>query len=422
MPLFSDAIASFRSRGTPQPSESAWLNWFTSTTGGSIELAQGLSASYTTIYQRQPYVFAAVNKIARGVARMPLKPYQQDGKVRRQVFDGPLSELMNRPMIGLTPFRLKEHLVKSTMCYGNGIIVKLGMKDDADTPTELMPSPAYGWRLGKGDTYIWTSREGKEFTFERWQIIHCAFYDLDDCGFGVSQLEPLRSTLYQEDAARRYGNAAFRNGARPGSVLKTDQKLKPETAAALRANMESIHGGPDDAFKIAVLEQGLEWVNPPASDLEEAAVVLHRKLAREEVASVLDVPQPAIGILDEANYNSIEILHTTLYQDSIGVWVQLIEETLQEDLIYRTPAFEGQYLKFNMNSVLRAPTEQRYRANATAITSGFKTPNEIRALEDDPPSDQPEADMLLFPMNLSGAVGAQLAEDTGQEDDTDDRA
>ena len=42
---------------------------------------------------------------------------------------------------------------------------------------------------------------------------------------------------------------------------------------------------------------------------------------------------------------------------------------------------EGYYLKFNADVILRADTKNRYEAYAQSIQNGFKTPNEIRAME-----------------------------------------
>ena len=403
---FLDAIAKLRGMGVPS-------SYLPITYHGSIALSGGSAATYLELYQRQPWVYAAVNKLARSVGRMPLKAYEFNGASRSRLRDNDLARLASRPSTITTPFGWKERMVKNTIIYGNGISVKIGVNSPEDIPDELMPAPSIGWSLGENNTYVWQSAAGEKFPFPRWQIVHFRFWDLDESGFGLSMLEPLRKTLAIEDAAQRLGVAAFDNMTRPAAILKTDQTLKQEVIDALKADMKSLHGGVDRAFKMALLQQGLDWAPAPSADLNEAAVIDHRKLSKEEVAAVIDVPQPTIGILDEANFASIDMLHTMLYQDSLGPWVTLIEETLQAEFVEMIPAFAGQFVEFDMNSVLRGDIGSRYRAYATAITSGFKTPNEIRALENDPPSDQPDADRLLFPTNLSGAVGAQLAQDNG---------
>lgn len=412
MPLFSEAIANLR--GRPARSSSPWPSYIGLAREGSIELTDGATASYTTLYHENVWVRAAVNKIASGMMRMPAKVYRRNGRTKERFYDGDLYRLLERrPMAGWTPSRFREGVAKSTAIFGNAIAVKLGMQDESSTPTEVMLAPATGWTVGSDDDYVWTSRAGDKYPFKRWQIIHFRFWDTDENGFGVSPLEALRKTLANDDAARRYSFAAFKNGARPGSVLKTDQVLTKEVAERLKAEFQALHGSVDNAFKLAVLQQGLDFA-VIEHNLEKAAVVAHRELTPIEVAAAYDIPPAMIGWQKDANFASIDMYHTMLYQDSLGPWVVMTEETLQLDLVDPTPAFDGLFVEIDMNAVMRGDYPSRIRAHATAITTGQKTANEIRALENDPPSDQPEADMLLFPLNLAGAVGAQLAEDTGQ--------
>ena len=404
---FLTAISKLRGAGTPA--------WLPVTYEGRIELAGGSAATYSQLY-RQPWVYAAVNKIARGIGRMPLKAYQRSGDARDRLTNGDLARLTAHPSTITTPFGWKERIIKNTAIYGNAFVVKLGANTQYDIPDELFPSPSIGWTVGEGDTYVWTSALGEKFPFPRWQVIHFRFWDLDEHGFGISMLEPLRRTLAIEDAAQRLGVAAFNNATKPASILKTDQTLKKEVIERLTADMKAIHGGVDNAFKMAVLQQGLDWAPVPSADLNDAAVIDHRKITREEVAAVFDVPQPTIGILDEANFASLDMLHTMLYQDSMGPWISLIEETIQMEFVDMIVEFTDQFVEFDMNSVMRGDISTRYRAYATAIASGFKTPDEIRKLENDPPmaNVQPEAGMLHFQLSQSsGAVGGQLAQDTG---------
>jgi phage portal protein BeeE len=47
----------------------------------------------------------------------------------------------------------------------------------------------------------------------------------------------------------------------------------------------------------------------------------------------------------------------------------------------------GVYSKFNADVMLRGDTKTRYDTYAMAIQNGIKTPNECRAMEEDPPMD-----------------------------------
>lgn len=393
--LFSDAISGLRSTAIARPRSDSYRFNMPMIRAGSIDLVAELTASYATIYHTQPWVYASVNKLARSVGMLPLKSYQRaEGQDRERTLSGPLYELTRKPFGAGTPSYWKQHIVGSCLLWGNAFVVKLGAGSSARVPEELFPAPAIGWTVGQNDTYIWTSDSGQEFPFERWQVMHFKYWDTTVDGFGVSALEPLRRTLAIEDAASRLGVAAFKNGVNPASILKSDQKLDDVVLARLRAEVERLYGSVDKAFRVAILEMGLDW-KPLTYDLNESAVLDHRKLTREEVAAVFDIPQPAIGILDEANFASIDALNQMFWQGSMGPWLRMIEETIQVELIDWIPAFEGQFVELDENMMLRGTPLQRAEMYQRMYTARVTTPNENRAKEGLPRiTDDPTADQL----------------------------
>ena len=58
----------------------------------------------------------------------------------------------------------------------------------------------------------------------------------------------------------------------------------------------------------------------------------------------------------------------------------------------------GFYSKFNVDTILRADIKTRYESYKEAIQNGFKTPNEIRELEEDEPLEG--GDVLLINGNM----------------------
>jgi HK97 family phage portal protein len=416
MSLFSDAIASMRPSRTARPRGDGH-NWTLPTIrSGRIDLVADLTASYAQIYHTQPWVNAGTNKLVRQVGMLPLKAYEREGPDRERLYDGELHRLMTRPFTAGTPTYWKQHLMGSTIVWGNAIFVKMGVSSPEDVPDELFPAPAIGWSLGENNTYVWTSEKGEQFPFERWKIIHFMHWDTAQNGFGVSAYEPLRRTLAIEDAATRFSIAAFKNGVNPASVVQTDQKLDQDVLKRLKASIQNLYGGVDKAFRLAVLEQGLDW-KPLTHNLQESALLDHRKLTREEVAAVLDVPQPTMGILENANFASVRELHQMLYQDSLGPPLRMIEETLKRDLIDPIPEFAGQYVEFDLGMILRGDINQRSIAYQRFISAGVYTPNECRALENLPRSENPAADEIHIPLNLSPNAAVAEADDQVDEGD-----
>lgn len=388
------------------PVERSWVyNWAWQDSPGGIPLVGGLTASYAAMYERQPWVYIAVNKLARGIARLPLKVYTGgEGDERERDRTSPLARLLARPYPGGTPFGLKSALVGDLAVYGNAIAIKEGAGPRGDrVPRALYPVCPRGWSIDRDGDYLYRHPEtGKETPYRREQILHIAYWRPGTGMMGLSPLEPLRMTLAIEDAAQRLGVATFGNGARPSSVLRTDQDLPREKIAELREGVARMYKGIDKAGLPAILTNGLDW-KAMAWDMEQAAVVDFRKLTREEVAAAYDIPPVLLGILDRATFSNVEELHLAFYQDTLGPWTTLIEETLYEQLIAPVPEFaaDARFAEFDLNAVLRGAIAQRYDALNKATGGPWMKVNEARRLENLPAAAQEEAELIRFPLNMS---------------------
>lgn len=368
-----------------------------------VPIVGPLNLSYGDLYKSQIWVHVVVNKLARGIGRLPLKAYARDAEgARTRLRDGPLAQLLTQPAPGLTPSQWKQQIVGDMSVYGNALQLIDRPRPDAPA-TSLTPLPAEGWRTD-GDTYYYTDRRtGQKTSYPAWKILHFRFWSPTSMGFALAPLEPLRQTLAIEDAAQRLGVASFQNGARPSGVIRTDQDLSRESLARLRDDIKRLYGGPDKAATPAILTNGLDW-KTMSWDMQQAAVIDHRKLTREEVCAVYDIPPTVVGILDRATFSNIEELHLSLYQDTLGPWNTLIEETLDVQLLAGVPDYAGAFVEFDLNEVLKGNIEARYRAYQSAIAAGWMMPNEARQRENFPAvTDQPEANELHVSLALGGS-------------------
>lgn len=374
---------------------------------GSITLDADYLASYEEIVKKQLWVRIAVNKLAYTIGRLPLKTYQRgNGNSRERVSDTPLATLLRRPNGTKETGHaagFQARIAYDLFTYGNAIIVKIQPRPDR-APTELRPFTPRGWTID-GDTYIYRDpMTGKETSFPSWRIIHLIEPGPTTEGFGISRLEAARLTLAIEYAAQRLGVSFFQNGAQPSSIINVKNVPEGVDRAGVveRFKQEVVRrfGGVNKAGLPAVLEGDVTWESI-AHNLNDSAVVDHRQLTREEVAALYDIPQPAIGILDEANFASVDALHLMFYQDSMGWPVNLIEDVFASQLIAGVSEFEDQFVEFDLNALMRGSFMQRMQGYATAINARVLKPDEARGYENLPPAaaDQPEAGMLQFPLN-----------------------
>lgn len=377
---------------------------------GAIPLVNGKSMTYEQLYIAQPWVRTAVNKIANGIARLPLDVYQRasEGEGRERLRDGWLAQLLANPVPGYSPYWFKASVAGNVAIHGNCIAVKV-RNGPGMPPVQLIPSSFASWRAVAGksrpvDWWVFYPADGKPIPFRPEEVVHFGFWSSGTSGVCSSPMEALRTTLLVEDAAQRTQAASYQNGARPSGVFTTSNALPDADAVSrMRAEAESLYGGVDNAFRIAVMYGGLKW-EPMSHSLVDSEIIATRKLTREEVAAVYDIPPPTIGILDQATYSNIDTQHRMFYQDSLGTWTVMIEEALGTQLIASEPLMAGQFVEFNMNEVLKGDTEARMAAYNAA--QWWLTPNEVRQRENLPQlTDDPEADRIHIEMNRGGASG-----------------
>lgn len=393
---------------------------------GYLTLSRDYTAAYEEIIKRQLWARIAVNKLAYSIGRLPLKAYRRgaDG-ARERVTDTPLAELLRRPNDTKetgNPVGFQARIAYDLYTYANAIIVKVQTRPDA-VPVQLLPvSPRY-WTIDADGNYVYSGPEGQRQVYPPWRIIHLIEPGPTVDGFGVSRLEAARLTLAIEYAAQRLGVATFENGARPSSIINLKRSdLSKEAIERFKAEVLARFGGVERTGIPAVLEGDIEW-HTLTHNLNDAAVVAHRQLTREEVAALFDIPQPAIGILDEANFASVDALHVMFYQDTLGWPIRLIEQGLQAQLIDGVPAFADQFVEFDLNAVMRGAFKQRMEGYRVGIAAGIFTSDEVRAWENLPSmaDKQPEAGLLRFPVNYAtGTVpdgpGGEEELDAGDRD------
>lgn len=368
-------------------------------TGGYIPLlrGEGLALSYEAMYRTQPWVYAVVNKLAYGGARLPLKAfmYEGDGDARVRARGTDLERLLKKPRPGVSSFEFKLDIWMSLLLHGH--CLKLKVRESAGAPPyELWDVP---WRLvqtieDERGIIGYTITVGNDtIALAPSDVIHF------ELAGGVSPLEPLRRTLALEDAALTYQGNNFLNGVTPRGAFVSDQQISKDAAARVRDELAQMHAGVDNAGKFGVLGNGFKWAQMGASAVD-AELINQRKLSREEVCGAYDVAPPLVGILDRATFNNVEELHKGLYVDSIGPKAQMIEEAMQAQLVDVEPAWDGYFVEHDMNAVLRPDTEARMRSYMMAQQSSTYSINERRKLENLPPIDDPLADTVLMPANM----------------------
>jgi HK97 family phage portal protein len=384
----------------------------------------GTGASFAHLYRTQPWVATTINKLTRQVARPPLKAYERDSQgQKKRLTDGRLYELLQRPALRRGPINLKQWMSFPTLLNGNGAIQKM-RKEIAGPPTSFRSLdwrtlvPEFDRSTGEIDHWVCTQFGKTEFIPVD-DIVHFAWEGPDGL-LGVSPLRQLGVTLRIERAAQIWQEATFRNSVRPsGGITLPDGDLAKDKIyrAELASDLARLHAGGPNAGRPLVLPPGSEW-QAFSANASEAALIEQRTVAREEIAAVFDIPPPVIGILDHATYSNMDtIFEKVLFGPVLGPWFTLFEETFGAQVLDDEPAFEGQWVEFDLSEVLRGDPVKQAMALKTQMQSGQLTINEVRDIQNKPRFDHPSCDLPMIPANNIAFVGGedQTGDVAGQE-------
>ena len=329
----------------------------------NYERHQSLS-TYGALYAVQTWVYVLVSKRARSLARLPLKTYIRDDLNRPEAEpDNPYRALLDNPNPAIPSYRFWEWTSSTYDVYGEAMWLK--RRDRGGRPYQLVPlhpnAMQYDERSG-----LWYFDNGKVWLrdIKPADLVHFKSYNPGDSIRGLSALEPLRATLAHEAAAKDSTSAFWRNGARPAFGLKHPGNLSEGAQARLRAQVDSTYSGVENTGRTMIWEEGMEPA-PISISSKDAQYIDSRKLNREEVCAVFDMPPPAVQILDHATYSNITEQMRSLYRDTMGSILSAFESDLDSQL--RAPDFaDDVYAEFLLDGVLRGDFEQRVDAFAKA--------------------------------------------------------
>ena len=180
-------------------------------------------------------------------------------------------------------------------------------------------------------------------------------------------------TISTED----HGSRLFKNGARPGFALSSDEPIKPEAADKVRESWERMHAGSDNQHKTAILPYGLKPVQLGLTS-DDAQFLETRKFELSDIARFFGVPPHKIYDLERATFSNIEHQGLEFVQDTLLPIARIWEAAISRDLIVDDETY---FAEFSFDFYLRGDSTSRAAFYKELSYLGVLNINEIRAYE-----------------------------------------
>ena len=347
-------------------------------------------------------VYACVRLLAETVAGLPLHLYRmKDGtNAKERAVDHPLYKLLYRqPNPEMTSFSFRETMMTHLLLWGNSYaqIIRDG-KNNVLALYPLLPEYVETDRDEKGQIYYIYHAYTDEVPGEQNKDIYFRYdevFHVPGLGFnglvGFSPIAMMKNSLGTTLAVEKYGSSFFRNGAQPSGVLEHPGVLKnPEK---IRENWSDVYGGANNAHKVAVLEEGMQYkaISLPPEDSrmqykaislppEDSQFLSTRQFGVNEICRIFRVPPHMVQDLEHATFSNIEHQSIDFVVHTLTPWLVRFEQAIIKDLLL--PDEQDLYFpKFNVDGLLRGDYQSRMQGYATGISNGFLSPNDIHRLE-----------------------------------------
>lgn len=342
-----------------------------------------------------PAVNACIEILSDSVAKMPI--FVMDSRTRERQPEHPiLSLLASRPTEALTPFDYAKLVESRRIAYGNSyVLINRGHWGE---PVELIPIPP-GYMLPYRHTdgnlwYIGIDPKTNEYRkFWPADILHYKAFSSDGLE-GISYLQRGREIIEAGMQAQKYEVNFYKNGQQLSGVLSTDTDLDQRTRHdadgnpidiknKIREAWEKIHAGSDNAYRIAVLDNGLKFT-PITATNRDAQFIENKAASIEDIGRLFNIPLYKLGVGQQTYASNVQAA-IEFMQRSLSPIVTAYE---QEDTYKLLTTIErtDRHLEIrrNMMGELRGDWAARGAWYKTMREIGAYNVNDILALEDMP--------------------------------------
>lgn len=209
-------------------------------------------------------------------------------------------------------------------------------------------------------------------------------------------------------AVQAYGNTYFDNDATPPFVILHKGSFKDEDSKSnfMKAWKRWTSGRNRGAPGLLEYDMAIQQM---AFDNEKSQFLETRKELWLDIARLWRIPPHKVGILDKATFSNIEHQSLEFVVDTLGPWLELIEQSITKTFLART----GRYFEFNVASLLRGDIKTRFEAYALGRQWGFLSVNEIRRLENRNGIGA-AGDRFIEPLNMTPVGQGPMDRDEGQ--------
>lgn len=339
-------------------------------------------------------IYAAVSRISNTIAAMPIHLYKGFELQR----DHPLERLVAyAPNATMTPFLFRQTMEACRNSEGNAYALIVPTEDgmsvaslDVLDPRRVTP------RRDRETREMWyelNAEDGKIFTIHNSSMLvlrHMAANGEK----GIRPVDVLRGTLDYDRDMKEF-SAKQLQGVNGGIALKIPTSLNGDKRTEyIRLFLENYRAS---GGSLVILDGGAEMTSFAKSPVD-AKVLDVERITKNRVATVYNIPAHMLGDYSDTNNATAEQLMREFMNMTNLPIVEMWENEHDRKLLSWDLVQQGYHFRFSMDNLLRADTETMAKKHQMAIRGGWMRPNEVRAVDNQPPD--PNGNELMISRDM----------------------
>ena len=309
-----------------------------------------------------PAVSSAVDFISGAVACMPVKLYKVEDEDIKEVNDRRTRYLNSDTGDTLDGYQLKKAMVEDYLMDKGGYCYIKKSRNNVSGLfyVETKEVSVYtNYNLDPIKKKVEFKVNGK--TYKNYEMIKL-LRNTKDGGQGIGVTDEVNKTLETAFSTLCYQLGLVKTGGNKKGFLLSENKLSDEAIKALKEAWTKLYK--NNSENVVILNNGVKFQESSNSSVE-MQLNENKKELETEINRIFHI---------EDNFNNT-------FKKAIFPVVRAFETALNSTLLLENEK-DDHYFKFDIKEIVKADIKERYEAYRIAITSGFKTINEVRKEED----------------------------------------
>jgi HK97 family phage portal protein len=324
-------------------------------------------------------VWAAMRLLSESISTLPVGVFRREANGDTAELNNELAFLIKyQPNTYQNKITFYEKIIMDMLSDGNSYVQIIRNRNGR--VLELLPLNYADINTYILDNKLYYSNENSGETIDSNNILHFKMVTGPDGITGLSPIEQCKNAIGWGMDVQEYSSTFFKNGGKLSGILESDKALSEQAIDRLRNSFNKNYGTLSGSNQTAVLEEGLKYKSISVTP-DQAQFLASRQFSIQEVARIFGLPPHLLKDLSASSFNNIEMQSQEFVSYSLMPYISKIELEMSLKL-FRRNMVGTEYVKFNVNGLLRGNVKDRADYYKTAITNGWMSINEVREKED----------------------------------------